>query len=590
MTASWTPVKTLTINPNGGKYIYDTNNYVVKGYNGYKANIRNDLTKNGYIFAGWDTSSGNITLDESKLTPISKSTVTLNSSTADTSYGVYNSGTSGAVKITKEASDFKIVTSGSANPGAGGFYTYQHPLSLGKIYTVKIEANIPVGYELRLAGISRMYTGIGSSAYPINGDNLGTGSFKTYEYVVHEGTTGSTIASHIYIYVQSTGSASNTSVTWYAKNVTVSVYNPFNFVSNYTLPNSDSTLTAKWEVGGSAIAFDPNGGTFNSTYVYNWGNDFIQKDGTFYRYYYYNTSYGTHPGSTNYNWTPDYRVMSLEGDLQGWFTSASGGTKIFNGDGTLVSGVSGYSDSSSKWKKYNSNVTLYAQYIPLVDLDASNCSSAQNVSMNTTGSWRVTNGAGNRLSVMKGINYGSTYSDLPTPTSTNCTFTGWYTVASCGSPTILSRPATETKWNYINIKYNLMPGATYRVNVNKSVVKAGTVTSYSAKVFDFTLNKELSAATVNIGSNQSFNIAVPTTITYTEGSSTITKVIERNHDVRLIFYAGIAGDTGGKSIEFQKINLGTYTQSGDLTQAQITNSNTYGLNRNAQYFAACTCS
>ncbi|MCQ2342893.1 MAG: InlB B-repeat-containing protein, partial [Paludibacteraceae bacterium] len=48
--------------------------------------------------------------------------------------------------------------------------------------------------------------------------------------------------------------------------------------------------------------------------------------------------------------------------LDGYFTAATGGTKVINANGTLVASVSGYTDANSKWKKEDASLTLYAQY------------------------------------------------------------------------------------------------------------------------------------------------------------------------------------------------------------------------------------
>ncbi len=45
--------------------------------------------------------------------------------------------------------------------------------------------------------------------------------------------------------------------------------------------------------------------------------------------------------------------------LSGYYTETSGGTKVINADGTLVTGVAGYTDGSGNWK-HDGDVTLYA--------------------------------------------------------------------------------------------------------------------------------------------------------------------------------------------------------------------------------------
>ena len=58
-------------------------------------------------------------------------------------------------------------------------------------------------------------------------------------------------------------------------------------------------------------------------------------------------------------------------ELAGYYTSATGGTKVIGKDGKLVASVSGYTDANAKWINESASLTLYAQY------------SAKNYSMDT---------------------------------------------------------------------------------------------------------------------------------------------------------------------------------------------------------------
>ena len=49
--------------------------------------------------------------------------------------------------------------------------------------------------------------------------------------------------------------------------------------------------------------------------------------------------------------------------LNGYFTAETGGTKVIDKDGKLVSGVSGYTSADGKWANESANLTLYAQYV-----------------------------------------------------------------------------------------------------------------------------------------------------------------------------------------------------------------------------------
>ena len=72
-----------------------------------------------------------------------------------------------------------------------------------------------------------------------------------------------------------------------------------------------------------------------------------------------------YPSSVYYNATPTikYNFIKRGYTLTGWYTAASGGTKLFNADGSVVNGVNGYTDSSGKWiRSTGSALTIYAQW------------------------------------------------------------------------------------------------------------------------------------------------------------------------------------------------------------------------------------
>ena len=59
---------------------------------------------------------------------------------------------------------------------------------------------------------------------------------------------------------------------------------------------------------------------------------------------------------------PSFNAPTKAGNtLSGYYTETSGGTKVINANGTLVTGVAGYTDGSGNWK-YDGNVTLHAQW------------------------------------------------------------------------------------------------------------------------------------------------------------------------------------------------------------------------------------
>ena len=61
---------------------------------------------------------------------------------------------------------------------------------------------------------------------------------------------------------------------------------------------------------------------------------------------------------------PSFTAPTKEGNtLSGYYTETSGGTKVINANGTLVTGVAGYTDGSGNWK-HDGSVTLHAQWTP----------------------------------------------------------------------------------------------------------------------------------------------------------------------------------------------------------------------------------
>ena len=131
--------------------------------------------------------------------------------------------------------------------------------------------------------------------------------------------------------------------------------------------NSNHTLYAQWYT----LTFNPNGGSVSET-------SRKVKEGS---------TYGTLPTPTRSGYA-----------FNGWYTAASGGTKI---------------GSSTKMGK--ANVTVYAQWV----------ANAYTLSFNANG--------GSCSETSRAVSSGSTYGTLPTPTRSGYTFKGWYTAASGGS-------------------------------------------------------------------------------------------------------------------------------------------------------------
>lgn len=365
--AQWEIIKyTLTVNPNGGTWNGKTTNTTVTQNYDTTYKVTNNPTRAGYLFTGWTLSgNGNYSYYDTSVTPTETKTFNYNSASS-TVPTVYNNSGGGTVTDSMVADStatgkysLKVTTNGTATPGAGGVHVDAWPTTPGRINVLEVKAKIPIGYNLLLSGIGEVYTGIGAN-YRYN-DNAGTGAWKTYYLVTYSGDTGS-FSPTAYLYLSGTN---NKSVTWNINSIVMKSYTKSQFKTIYKFGIGNGTLTANWAVSGSKVIFNANNGTYNTTYVKNWTNGYNGTSATSaYRCYYYGTAYGTYPGNSDYNWTPDTRVISRTGYIfDGWYTSTSEGTKVFNANGTLVPSLSGYSDSSGKWIKYDGNVTLYARWI-----------------------------------------------------------------------------------------------------------------------------------------------------------------------------------------------------------------------------------
>ena len=165
---------------------------------------------------------------------------------------------------------------------------------------------------------------------------------------------------------------------------------------------SNHTLYAQWEAGNCNVTLNANGGAVTPTSIT----------------VTYNSNYGTLP-------TPTRTGHSFNG----WFTAASGGTKV-----------------TSSTKVTNSSAhTLYAQW-----------------SLNKyTVSFDASGGTVSPTSIT--VTYSSTYGTLPTPTRKGYSFSGWYTSSSGGTNITSSTKVTITSAHTL---YAQWKANTYKINFN----------------------------------------------------------------------------------------------------------------------------
>ncbi len=148
----------------------------------------------------------------------------------------------------------------------------------------------------------------------------------------------------------------------------------------------DTTLYAQWSANKYAVTLGANNG--------NGGNIGVSAT--------YNAAFPSFTKHTRTGYT-----------LQGYYTSASGGTKILNADGTVVNNVSGYT-GNGVWQRA-STTTLQAQWK----------ANDYNVTLNDN------SGSGGTSGVI--ATYDSAFPSFTKPTKNGYVLTGYYTAANGGT-------------------------------------------------------------------------------------------------------------------------------------------------------------
>ena len=156
------------------------------------------------------------------------------------------------------------------------------------------------------------------------------------------------------------------------------------FIAPGSMPSTNLQLYAKWKAHSYTVTFNPNGGTVSPT------SKMVLCD----------TAYGDLPTPTRTYY-----------DFLGWFTAASGGTKIIAT--TIASSIS-------------SDQTLFAQW------------------QRRTFTLNYNANGGTVSPANKTVNCGDTYGTLPTPTRDYYQFLGWFTAASGGTQVTSSTASDNT--------------------------------------------------------------------------------------------------------------------------------------------------
>lgn len=92
------------------------------------------------------------------------------------------------------------------------------------------------------------------------------------------------------------------------------------------------------------------------------------------------------------------------------------------------------------------------------------------------------------------------------------------------------------------IDMNVEAGTNFEIKIGNAKTTAGSASLFSCVIYDFTDSKCLLQKNVLFGSNISFSVDCPSDA-------------DSNHDIRLLFYSGIAGYTKGIATEFSDIQI-----------------------------------
>lgn len=411
-------------------------------------------TRAGYLFTGWTGSNG---------------------STPQTSVSIVK-GSTGNKSYTANWTPKKLTTTFYRNLDSSDTTTAQQVFTYGLSQSFSAKGWSKTGYtqlgwaDSRTATTQQYSTLSGvsdgwiESKYPSN-NIYAIWRPNTYNiaYNANGGTGTTATSSHTYDSAKALTSNgfSRTGYTFAGWNTQANgsgtAYTNGQSVKNLTASNGATvTLYAQWKVNNYTLTFNPNGGSVSPT----------SKSVA------YGSQYGTLPTPTRTGYT-----------FTGWFTAASGGTKVSN---TTTMGAG--------------NVTVYAQWAPT----------------NYTITYNL-NGGTNPSGVSTNYNINTATMTLPTPNRSGYTFAGWYTNSSFTGSAVTSIAKGSTgnkvfyaKWTPANytISYNLNGGSV-----------SGNPTSYNIETATFTLKNPTKTGYTFTGWTGSNGSTAQTSVSIAKGST-----------------------------------------------------------------------
>lgn len=449
--AKWTPVNySITYNLNGGSISGQKTSYTIET----STFSLPTPTRTGYLFTGWTGSNGST---PSKSVSISK-------------------GSTGNKSYTANWTPKKLTTTFYRNLNSSDTTTAQQVFTYGVSQSFSAKGWSKTGYtqlgwaDSRTATTQQYSTLSGvsdgwiESKYPSN-NIYAVWKPNTYSiaYNANGGTGTTATSSHTYDSAKALTSNgfSRTGYTFAGWNTQANgsgtAYTNGQSVKNLTASNGATvTLYAQWKVNNYTLTFNPNGGSVSPT----------SKSVA------YGSQYGTLPTPTRTGYT-----------FTGWFTAASGGTKVST---TTTMGAG--------------NATIYAQWTPT----------------NYTITYNL-NGGTNPSGVATSYNITSSTITLPTPSRNGYSFGGWYTSSSLSGTAVTSIATGSTgnkvfyaKWTPVNysISYNLNGGSV-----------SGNPSSYNIETATFTLKNPTRTGYTFTGWTGSNGTTAQTSVSIAKGST-----------------------------------------------------------------------
>lgn len=450
--AKWAPVTyTISYNLNGGSISGQKTSYTIE-----TATFSLPTpTRTGYLFTGWTGSNG---------------------TTAQTSVSIAQ-GSTGNKSYTANWTPKKLTTTFYRNLDSSDTTTAQQVFTYavtGQSFSSKgwtKTGYTQLGWADSRTATTQQYTTLSGvsdgwidSKYPSN-NVYAVWKPNTYSiaYNANGGTGTTATSSHTYDSAKALTSNgfSRTGYTFAGWNTQANgsgtAYTNGQSVKNLTASNGATvTLYAQWKVNNYTLTFNPNGGSVSPT----------SKSVA------YGSQYGTLPTPTRTGYT-----------FTGWFTAASGGTKVST---TTTMGAG--------------NATIYAQWTPT----------------NYTITYNL-NGGTNPSGVATSYNITSSTITLPTPSRNGYSFGGWYTSSSLSGTAVTSIATGSTgnkvfyaKWTPVNysISYNLNGGSV-----------SGNPTSYNIETATFTLKNPTKTGYTFTGWTGSNGSTAQTSVSIAKGST-----------------------------------------------------------------------